>query len=143
MLVPLGALQWLAVAGVSLLGVAMLVAIGYALAGLPRSLEAGMAMIMITNFVMMFGGNIFWDPQGSVALQVVAHLLPASYLADAYRQLIGGREGLWPLWVDLAAMLAWTALAVTFAVRTFSFDMTPRARRAASAITPLPGPALR
>ena len=130
LLVPLSVLQWLAVAGVSMLGVAMMVAIGYALAGLPRSLEAGMAMIMIANFVMMFGGNIFWDPQGSVALQVVAHLLPASYLADAYRQLIGGREGLWPLWLDIAVMAGWTALAVAFAVRTFSFDMTHRPRRA-------------
>lgn len=126
--VQLDAATWLALAAVSTLGVAMLVSIGYALAGLPRSLESGMALIMIANFVMMFGGNIFWDPTGSMLLKVVAHLLPASYLADAYRQLISGRQGLWPLGVDIAAMLLWTLAAIAIAVRTFSFDMLGRQR---------------
>jgi ABC-2 type transport system permease protein len=133
LLIPLHALTWLAVAGLALLGVAMLVSIGYALAGVPRSLEAGMALIMILNFVMMFGGNIFWDPKGSLPLEIVAHLVPASYLADALRQLIVGQEGLWPMWVDLLAMLGWTAAAVAFAARTFSFDMNRRAKPARTA----------
>lgn len=132
-LIPLSLTTWLTVAGVALLGVAMLVSVGYALAGLPRSLESGLALIMILNFVMMFGGNIFWDPKGSIALEVVAHLLPASYLADALRQALSGREGLWPMWVDLVAMAAWTAAAVALATRTFSFDMTGCARRAPAA----------
>lgn len=137
-LIPLSLATWLTVAGVALLGVAMLVSVGYAVAGLPRSLESGLALIMILNFVMMFGGNIFWDPKGSVALEVVAHLLPASYLADALRQALSGREGLWPMWVNLTAMAAWTAAAVALATRTFSFDMSGRARRAPSAAQPQP-----
>ncbi|MEW6703336.1 MAG: ABC transporter permease [Pseudomonadota bacterium] len=141
MLVPLSAITWLQVAGITLLGVAMLVSIGYALAGVPRSLEAGMALIMILNFVMMFGGNIFWDPKGSLALEIVAHLLPASYLADALRQLIAGQEGLWPLWVDVLAMLAWSAAAVAFAARTFSFDMNRRAKPARTPARAQPLPA--
>jgi ABC-2 type transport system permease protein len=132
LLVPLGFTAWLAVAGIALLGVAMLVSIGYALAGVPRSLEAGMALIMILNFVMMFGGNIFWDPKGSLPLEIVADLVPASYLADALRQLVAGKQGLWPMWVDLLAMLGWTASAVAFAARTFSFDMNRRTRPAAA-----------
>ena len=127
---------WLAVAALSTLGVAMLVSIGYALAGLPRSLESGMALIMIANFVMMFGGNIFWDPTNSIAMQVVAHVLPASYLADAYRQLISGRQGLWPLGVDIAAMVLWTLAAMAIAVRTFSFDMSERQRGGAKRAGP-------
>ncbi len=126
--VPLDLAGWLGVVAVSILGVAMLVSIGYLLAGLPRSLESGMALVMIANFVMMFGGNIFWDPTGSTAMKVVAHLLPASYLADAYRQLITGRQGLWPFGVDIAAMLLWTAAALAIAVRTFAFDMSGRER---------------
>lgn len=138
-LIPLSLGTWLTVAGVCLAGVAMLVSLGYAVAGLPRSLESGMALIMILNFVMMFGGNIFWDPKGSVALEVVAHVLPASYLADALRQALSGREGLWPMWVNFAAMAAWTAAAVAIATRTFSFDMSGRTRRASSAALPQPG----
>jgi ABC-2 type transport system permease protein len=128
--VQLNVITWLALAALSTLGVAMLVSIGYALAGLPRSMESGMALIMIANFVMMFGGNIFWDPTGSLVLGTVAHALPASYLADAYRQVISGRQGLWPMWVDIAAMLLWTLAATAVAVRTFSFDMQRRQRGA-------------
>jgi ABC-2 type transport system permease protein len=139
-LIPLSLGTWLAVAGVALVGVAMLVSIGYAVAGLPRSLESGLALIMILNFGMMFGGNIFWDPKGSAILEVVAHLLPASYLADALRQTLTGREGLWPLWVDVAAMFAWTAAAVAIATRSFSFDMTRRTRPSRVPALAQPGP---
>lgn len=55
---------WQTVAGVALLGVAMFVSLGYALTGHQRRPESGLALIMILNFGMKFGGNIFWDPQG-------------------------------------------------------------------------------
>lgn len=114
---------WLGVAGVSALGVVMLVSIGYALAGLVRSTESGMALIMIVNFAMMFGGNVFWNPENSTVLLAVAHVIPVSYLADAYRQLISEAPGLWPLWQDVAMMALFTLLAVLLALRSFSFDM--------------------
>jgi ABC-2 type transport system permease protein len=101
----------------------MLISIGYAVAGIVNSLDTGMAVVMILNFAMMFGGNIFWDPENSLALKIFAHLMPVSYLADLFRQLISGTEGLWPLWVDIGAMLGWTALALVVALRTFRFDM--------------------
>jgi ABC-2 type transport system permease protein len=127
---PLAASDWLAVYAVSLLGVLMLVSVGYALAGLPRSLESGMAMIMIANFAMMFGGNIFWDPEAAPVLKIIAHLLPVSYLADMYRQIISGSEGLWPLWLDALALVLWALAALTLAIKTFRFDTTPRSAAA-------------
>jgi ABC-2 type transport system permease protein len=122
-IIDLGLLQWAATAGVALLGVVMLISLGYALSGVATSTESGMALVMIANFTLMFGGNVFWDPAGSTVLMVIAHLLPVSYLADAFRQVISGTDGLWPLWVDLAAMAGWTALFLAIASRTFSFDM--------------------
>jgi len=119
---PMSIAEWIAVYAATLLGVLMLVSIGYALAGLPRSLESGMAMIMMTNFAMMFGGNIFWDPQSATALKVIAHFMPVSYLADMYRQIISGSDGLWPLWLDALAMVLWTGAAIALAIKTFNFD---------------------
>ena len=131
--------QWAAIAGVSVLGVTMLVAIGYALAGLPRSADSGSSMIMIVNFAMMFGGNIFWDPTTAPLLKAVAHLLPVSYLSDLYRQIVSGNEGLWPPVVDVAAIMAWSALALFVAGKLFRFDMrqeTAPARWSRPALAP-------
>lgn len=121
--------RWMEVLGVALLGATMLICIGYALAGLAPNLESGMAVIMIANFSMLFGGNIFSDPSGSTGLWVIAHFLPVSYLADAFRQVINQSAGLWPLWVDLCVLLAWSAGALLVASRTFRFDMSSQERR--------------
>jgi ABC-2 type transport system permease protein len=123
LIIDLSVLQWAATGGVALLGVVMLISLGYALSGVATSTESGMALVMIANFTLMFGGNVFWDPAGSTVLMTIAHLLPVSYLSDAFRQVISGTDGLWPLWVDLAAMVGWTALFLVIASRTFSFDM--------------------
>lgn len=122
--IDLSLTQWLAILAVSCLGAVMLISIGYALAGLAPNLEGGLAMIMMINFAMMFAGNIFTDPGDSTVLLVLAHMMPVSYLADLYRQVISGADGMWPAWADIAAMGAWATAALLVAVRTFRFDMS-------------------
>jgi ABC-2 type transport system permease protein len=124
--------QWALVLMVSLLGIAMLIAVGYAVAGIASSLETGLAIIMILNFAMMFGGNIFWNPESATALWIIAHLMPVSYLADLFRQIIVHAPGLWPAWFDVAALVGWTVLALLLAIRTFRFDMDRRETRRAA-----------
>lgn len=127
--VDLGALQWIQVLAISCLGAVMLICVGYALAGLAPTLEGGMAIIMIVNFAMLFGGNVFADPASSRILWIVAHFFPVSYLADAYRQVINQTAGLWPMWLDLCALVVWSGLAFLVAARTFRFDMGQDERR--------------
>lgn len=115
---------WLAVIGTACLGVLMLVSIGYAIAGTASNLQVGMAVVMVAEFGMIFGGNVFWDSDSSRLLYYLAHAIPLSYLADMFRQVVTGMAGVWPLWVDVAAMLGWTALALLLATRTFRFDTT-------------------
>lgn len=115
---------WLAVLGVACLGVLMLVSIGYAIAGAVSNLQVGMAVVMVAEFGMIFGGNVFWDTDSSSMLYWVAHFIPLSYLADMFRQVVTGMSGVWPLWVDALAMLGWTGLALLVATRTFRFDTT-------------------
>lgn len=129
--------QFLAVLGVAVLGVIMLVCIGYMIAGLPRGADSGSAMIMIVNFVMIFSGNIFFNTESATILRILAHLMPVSYLADLFRQIISGNEGIWSPAVDIAAVLGFTALAIAIAFRTFRFDMRgEKPKRAAAQIAP-------
>jgi ABC-2 type transport system permease protein len=123
--------QWAATFAVTIVGAIALISIGYALAGSVPNLDTGMAAIMLANFAMMFGGNVFLNPDSSKALWIVAHVLPISYLADAYRQIINHAEGLWPMWLDLTVLVAWAAVALTVAARSFRVDMGPRSKRRA------------
>jgi len=122
LVIDLSAAQWAATLAASLLGVLLLVSIGYAIAGFAGSLQSGMAIILTANFSMLIGGNVFMDPGDSTVQYVAACIIPISYLADLFRQIITGQSGLWPLWADVAAILGWSALAIAIALRTFRFD---------------------
>ena len=118
----LSALQWFEVFLASVLGGVMLVTLGYFLAGIPSGLEQGLTAVMILNFVMMFGGNIFWDPSDSTILTILALPLPSSYLADLFRQIINDNPGILPPWADILAMFAFSVLFLFLVVKTFRFD---------------------
>lgn len=120
--------QWVLVFAISALGVVLLVSMGYAIAGMATSPQTGTAIILVLNFTMLMGGNIFMDPRESTLRYVVASAIPISYLSDLYRQVITGESGVWPAWLDLAAILGFSALAAFVALRTFRFDTNPAAR---------------
>ncbi len=137
-MLDLSAAQWAQVFAVSTLGIVLLVSIGYAIAGMAVNPQAGTAMILIINFAMLLGGNIFLDPRDSTAQYLIACVLPISYLSDMYRQVITGESGVWSAWVDVLAILGFSLLAVVVALRTFRFDTdhnaAPQRRRTASLI---------
>jgi len=118
----LSLLTLLSVFAVSAIGVLMMVSIGYLIAGTAPSLQVGMAMVMVAEFGMIFGGNVFWNTNTSDVLFYVAHIVPLSYLADMFRQVITGSPGVWPLWVDGVAIIGWSLLALLLMIRKFRFD---------------------
>lgn len=118
--------QWFAVTGVALLGILLLVSIGYAIAGAVTSMQMGMAVILVANFTMLMGGNIFIDANASTAQYVIACLIPISFLSDMFRQVITEQNGLWPLWLDAVMILFYSAVAIVIALRTFNFDTVKR-----------------
>jgi ABC-2 type transport system permease protein len=110
--------------GTALLGTVMLVAIGYALAGVMPTVETGMKVVMLANFAMIFGGNVFWslsDAPGPV--RYVMYALPLTYLSDMFRQIVSGLSGVFPLWIDAAVVAGIALAAIAVASRTFRFDM--------------------
>jgi ABC-2 type transport system permease protein len=118
----LGVLVWLGVFATSCLGVLLMVSIGYLIAGLSPSLQVGMAIVAVSEFGMIFGGNVFWDTSTSKGLFYAAHLVPLSYLSDLFRQVISGMSGLWPIWVDVLVICGWILASLFVVSRKFSFD---------------------
>ena len=104
----------------------MLIAMGYALAGSVPSLESGMVIVMLINFVMLFFGQVFFDFSGLPFLRPLVRAVPLTYLSDLLRQIVGGVGGLSPTWVDVLALIGWTIIVITIAAWRFQFDMGER-----------------
>ena len=118
--------SWIALCLATALGAVMLIATGYALAGLVPSMESGLVIVMLANFAMLFFGEVFFDLSRVPFLRPLVHAVPLSYLSDLLRQIVGGGGGLSPSWVDVLALVAWTTVAVTIATWRFRFDMGER-----------------
>ncbi len=112
--------------GLLALGTATMIAFGYALAGLARSYDSGLLIIMVTNFAMMFLGQVFFDASESHSLAPLVRLIPMTYISDGLRAIALGATGMLPLWADAAMTLAWLALALVIAIKTFRFDLGER-----------------
>lgn len=111
--------SFVALLAVAVLGTAMLLAIAYALAGIVPARAA--SLVMLANFAMMFLGQIFWDVSAVWWLAPLTKLVPTTYLAESFRQVMTGAQGYHSLPVNMAIMAGITVLAVTVATRTFRF----------------------
>jgi ABC-2 type transport system permease protein len=119
----LDAAHWLGLAGATLLGALALIALGYAVAGLPSSVSSGTAAIVIVNFACLFGSGLFVEAGRSLVERCLAYALPLTYVGDLFRQVLTGAHGLFPVWLDALALGGWTVAAVLLALRTFKFEM--------------------
>lgn len=118
--------SWLVLITSAVLGAAMLVAFGYAVAGVAPSLESGTLLILLVNFLMLFLGQIFFNLGDVPMLGAIVKCVPVTYLSDLLRQSVLGTAGLLPVWVDMAALSAWTMIGIVSALFTFRFDMESR-----------------
>jgi ABC-2 type transport system permease protein len=117
--VPLTA-DLIALGGVGALGGIMMIAIGYALAGVVPPKDSGLTIIMIVNFAMMFVGGVFFDPSTSPTWPAPL-VMPIMYVADLGRHL-GAGHTIMPAWLDLAIIAAMTVAAMIVSVKTFRFQ---------------------
>lgn len=115
--------DWLLFAAMSVLGALVFVSMGYCLAGLSRTTEGAVAVAQLVNFPMMFLSGLFFQAQVLPDfLRPVMHLLPPTYLGDAFRQIMVGFSPLYPLWVDFAVLAAFLALFVGLGLRFFKWE---------------------
>lgn len=112
----------------SLLGLAMLLALGYVLGGLLPSPEVANGIFgVLSPLLLMATGLLFpLELLPATAAKVLSYS-PLALLGDALRHDVTGGVSRHPLWLSWTVMLASTLLLTVLAVRTFRWD-TERAK---------------
>jgi ABC-2 type transport system permease protein len=102
------------------LGAVAFLALGYVIASFAKTEDAANGMTSMVQFPMMFlSGAFFQIDQMPPFLQVIARLIPLTYLADALRQVMVGGAAFAPLWVCAAVLAGW--LVVCFGIASQKF----------------------
>lgn len=113
----------LLVAGFVTLGAMAFLALGYVIASFAKTEDSANGMTSMIQFPMMFlSGAFFQIDQMPQFLQVVARIIPLTYLADALRQVMVGGAAFAPLWVCAAVLLAWLVVCFGIASRKFAWQ---------------------
>jgi len=113
----------LIVAGFVTLGAMAFLALGYVIASFAKTEDAANGMTSMIQFPMMFlSGAFFQIDQMPQFLQVVARIIPLTYLADALRQVMVGGAAFAPLWVCAAVLLGWLVVCFGIAARKFRWQ---------------------
>jgi ABC-2 type transport system permease protein len=78
---------------------------GYMIAALSKTMQSAEAISQFFNFGLMFLSGIFFTREMLPGfINKISYALPLTYIADLFRQLMTGYEGLVPLWVDFAVI---------------------------------------
>ena len=105
------------------LGAMAFLALGYVIASFAKTEDAANGMTSMIQFPMMFlSGAFFQIDQMPQFLQVVARLIPLTYLADALRQVMVGGAAFAPLSVCAAVLLGWLVVCFGIAARKFQWQ---------------------
>jgi len=118
-ILPIGPLQMLAALALSTLFAFLLAGIGLGLGARMKSMEGfGLVMSFLTWPMFFFSGALFDLTQAGPLLRWAALLDPFTYCVDLMRRvLLGWSVFPWP--ADLAAVLAFSALAAVWGVLSF------------------------
>ena len=105
------------------LGALTFLAVGYVVASFAPTEDAANGMTSVVQFPMMFlSGTFFQIDQMPDVLQVIARIVPLTYLSDALRQVMVGGAPFAPLWVCFAVLAAWLGVAFLVAARKFRWQ---------------------
>ena len=113
----------LAVLGLVVLGAIAFISMGYLIAAISKTVDAANGITSAVNFPMMFLSGIFF-PLAALPLFLtpVVRALPLTYLGDALHQTMTGGTPAFPMWIDLAVLVAWTLVCSLVAVRLFKWE---------------------
>ena len=113
----------LIVVGFVTLGAMSFLALGYLIASFAKTEDSANGMTSMIQFPMMFlSGAFFQIDQMPQPLQVVARIIPLTYLADALRQVMVGGAAFAPLWVCAAVLVGWLVVCFGIAARKFQWQ---------------------
>ncbi len=118
-----GVQDWAIFSGAVLLGTAVFVALGYALAGLARTTESAMAIAQLVNVPMMMLSGSFFDTEMLPGFfRGVVRLLPLTYLGDLLRVSMTGARPLHEPLLGFVVLGGWFAVLLLLAVGLWKWE---------------------
>lgn len=115
--------SWLALIGLVVFGVMAFISIGAVLSGIAKTQEAGVSLVQLAQMPMLFLCDIFF-PSDLLPefIKPLAKLLPATYLADALRNVMLAAPSAYSLTTDIAMLAAWMVGMMLIATRIFRWE---------------------
>jgi len=111
------------VAGISLLGALMFVAMGYLISGIANTQESVHGITSFLNFPMMFLSGLFFPVEIMPEwIHPIISAIPLTYLADALRQIMVGAPPQYGLMVNISVLVAWLLGCSLLAIRLFRWE---------------------
>lgn len=115
--------SWLVLLGAVLLGALTFVSMGYMLAAFPRTEEAGIGLVQVVQFPMMFLSGIFFPVEIMPSfLRPVVNAMPLSYLADLLRQIMVAAPPEYSMATDIAVLGGWAVVSFLVAARFWRWE---------------------
>lgn len=119
----LGLASWGPFLLLALLGSAVFMACGFAIAGWAKNEDQVAPVAQLVQFPMMFLSGVFFPRDAFPAwLKAVTDYLPLTYLANAMRQVANDGASLWTVRGDLLGLMIWGIVLSFLAVKLFSWE---------------------
>jgi len=100
------------------------IALGFLIAAVAKTGNAGMAIANVLNVPLMFLGGLFFPVAGlPLILEVVALVNPITYLADGLRASLDVQAAAYPLAVALAVPAGWILVCGLVTARRLNWDV--------------------
>jgi ABC-2 type transport system permease protein len=116
--------DWVALVVFLYVGIVCLASLGVAFSHVIPNFDAAPAYVNFVYLPSIFIGGVFFDPAHvhSQILSDIAEVIPISHVVAGLRGAMVSGQGLGHHVGDLAVVLAWAAVGVSFAVRGFSWE---------------------
>jgi ABC-2 type transport system permease protein len=115
--------SWLPFLILSVLGSAVFMGFGFAVAGWAQNEDQAAPVANLITFPMMFLSGVFFSREGfPPLLQTITNYFPLTYLADAMRQVANDGVGLWAVRGDLLGLAIWGVVSAAVAIRLFRWE---------------------
>jgi ABC-2 type transport system permease protein len=110
---------------VLLLAAVTFMAVGFLIASIAKTANAGMATANILNMPMMFLSGMFFPTAGLPAfLLAVVYVNPVSYLVEGLRASVDVQTPTFPAGLTVVVPLAWIALTILVAAKKLRWDVS-------------------